>query len=380
MRLVFWHNILSPHQAPFMRELAETGHEVVVVATEAMSEDRRQLGWSAPSLRPARVVVSPKPEEVMQIVESSSPSSIHLIAGARGKPLGKQVALACRASRRRIGLITESPDPRGLGGPLRWAKYSWERVSVGRNFDFILAMGERGVRWFRRCGYPESRIFPFAYVTDRLSEGAAVTTGNAFCFLFVGQLIPRKGVDLLLRALAQISSGELSVIGDGPEKECLQRLALECGIANRVFWHGKMDAAQAQARIAVADVLVLPSREDGWGAVVNESLMAGTPVICSTACGASDLIKYPWLGTVFRSGRVDDLAASLNAWTGKGKLSGRERERIRSWSQCIEGCSVARYVEQVLAHIYERGPMPIAPWRLDVPRAAAREFDAWTKS
>ena len=376
MRLVFWHNIISPHQSPFMRELAEVGHEVVVVATEAMSKERRQLGWSAPPLGHARVILSPNQSEVRQIVESGGLEDIHFIAGARWTPLGVQAARACRTSGRRMGLITESPDPRGIGGPLRWVKYSWERINMGKYFDFILAMGQRGVRWFKLCGYPESRIFPFAYVTDRLSVTTRGKLGDFVHFLFAGQLIGRKGVDFLLRALAQVSGAKLSIVGDGPEKEGFQKLALECGIADRVFWLGKMSSAQVQAQIEEADILVLPSREDGWGAVINEALMAGTPVICSTACGASDLIRHPWLGTVFQAGRVDDLAAALNAWARKGKRSETERERIRTWSRCIEAEFVAKYVEEVLVHVYVGGSKPTAPWRLDSQEVLPRGVDA----
>jgi glycosyltransferase involved in cell wall biosynthesis len=269
-----------------------------------------------------------------------------------------------------MGLITESPDARGLGGLLRWLKYSWERITMGNHFDFILAIGQRGVRWFKLCGYSESRIFPFAYVTDRISGKAGENTGPAFRFVFVGQLIPRKGVDLLLRALAQVASAELAVIGDGPERPALEKLALESGIANRVFWLGKMNAAQVQARIHDADALILPSREDGWGAVVNEALMAGTPVICSTACGAADLIKDPWLGTVFQSGQVMDLAAAIRDWARKGKASDVERERIRSWARCIEASAIAKYFELVITHVYQGGPQPSAPWRQTAACAA----------
>jgi glycosyltransferase involved in cell wall biosynthesis len=363
MVLLFWHNLISPHQAPFMRELADAGHEVLVVATEEMSEERRSLGWEIPSLGRARVILGPDHGKVRQIVESSGPDAVHLIAGARVTSLGRQVALACRASGRRMGIITESPDPRGVRGPLRWAKYSWERITTGRHFDFILAMGPRGVRWFKLCGYPEARIFPFAYVTDRLSGCLGGKPGNAFRFLFVGQLIPRKGVDLLLRALVRVPHCELSVIGDGPERECLQNLARACGTEDRVFWPGKMDAARVQGHILDADMLVLPSREDGWGAVVNESLMAGTPVICSTACGAADLIRQPWLGSVFQSGSVPDLASSLSGWANKGKRNTAERERIRIWARCIEAPSIAGYVEKVLEHVHNHGPRPQAPWR-----------------
>jgi glycosyltransferase involved in cell wall biosynthesis len=346
-----------------MRELAEAGHEVLVVSTETMSEERRSLGWEIPSLGPARVILAPDQRQVRQIVESSEANAIHLIAGARVTSLGRQVALACRASGRRMGIITESPDPRGLGGPLRWVKYSWERITTGRHFDFILAMGPSGVRWFKLCGYPEARIFPFAYVTDRLSGSLGGKPGSAFRFLFVGQLIPRKGVDLLLRALVRVPHCELAVIGDGPEMECLQKLARECGAEDRVSWLGKMNATRVQGHILDADMLVLPSREDGWGAVVNESLMAGTPVICSTACGAADLIQHRWLGTVFRTGNVRVLAVALNQWASKGKRSIAERERIQSWARCIEAPSVARYVEKILEHVYNHGPRPQAPWR-----------------
>ena len=347
-----------------MRELAGRGHQVLVVAAEAMSEDRRKLGWAAPSVGAARIILSPGPEQVRQIVKSSAPDSIHLIAGARGTPLGKQVEQACRAEGRRMGIISESPDARGFGGPLRWIKYAGERISLGGHFDFILAMGERGVHWFKLCGYPAARIFPFAYVTDRLAHDSKIEYHSTFRFLFIGQLITRKGVDVLLKSLVKVPRAELMVIGDGPEKEKLQNLARNSGIADRVFWLGQMDAAQVHDRILEADALVLPSREDGWGAVVNESLMAGTPVICSSACGASELIRHPWLGTVFPANHIAALAEAMAHWSEQGKISAEQRQRVRTWAQCIEAPCVASYVEEILTHIYEGGPRPQAPWHL----------------
>ena len=363
MELIFWHNIISPHQAPFVRELAAAGNEVLVVSTEAMSEGRRRLGWAVPSVGRARVILGPTQAQVVQIVESSAPGSVHFIAGARGTPLGRQAALACRASGRKMGIISEAADSRGFGGSLRWVKYARERITLGKHFDFILAMGQKGVRWFKLCGYPESRIFPFAYVTDRHSGRLGGTPVNAVRFLFVGQLISRKGLDLMQQTFVRVPHCELSVIGDGPQKACLQEQARRSRIADRVSWLGKMDAAHVQRHIGAADVLVLPSREDGWGAVVNESLMAGTPVICSTACGAADLIRQPWLGSVFQSGSVSELASALSSWASAGKRSTAERERIRDWARCIEAPSIARYVEKILEHIYNHGPRPQAPWR-----------------
>ena len=367
MNLFFWHNIISPHQASFMRELAGAGHEVTVVSAEAMTEARRKLGWAIPSLGRARTVLSPDANQVVELVNSSTPDSIHFIAGARGIPLGRQAAIACRINKRRMGIITEAPDMRGLGGLLRWMKYSRERIMIGREFDFILAMGEKGVRWFRRFGYSPRRIFPFAYVTEPLAGSASAKPETGFHFLFVGQLISRKGVDLLLQSLARVPRCSLSLIGDGAEKNQFQLLAQKYGLENRVAWHGSMSTAKVHNWIAMADVLILPSREDGWGAVVNESLMAGTPVICSSACGAADLIRRPWLGTVFPTNNVAALAKTMTQWTAQGKILPEQRQRIQNWAQCIEAPVVARYVEEILNHVYNCGPRPDVPWRRASP-------------
>ncbi len=371
MNLVFWHNIISPHQAPFMRELAARGHEVVVVATEAMSEERRKQGWIMPSLGSARIILGPDAEQVSQIIAASDANATHLIAGARGTPLGRQVARACRASGRRMGIITESPDTRGFGGPLRWAKYAGERITLGRHFDFILAMGQRGVNWFKLCGYPPDRIFPFAYVTepgtgDRGQRSEARGQPGPPTILFVGQIIARKGVDLLLRAFAliRVPGVKLQLVGHGLEEASLCQLADTLGISESVEWLGGKNSAEIPTLMAQAKVMVLPSREDGWGAVVNESLLVGTPVICSTACGAADLIRQPWLGTVFPAGNVTALAEAMSDWSAHGTNLPEQRQRVRNWAQCIEALRVARYVEEILTHVYERGPRPQAPWHL----------------
>lgn len=363
MNLVFWHNIISPHQAPFMRELANNGHDVLVISSEEMSEERRQLGWDIPTLAPARFLLCSDEKQVESIVMDSQLDSIHLIAGARVGPLGAKVAVVCRSFGRKMGIITEAPDPRGFGGLLRRVKYSWERIFQGRHFDFILAMGEMGTEWFENCGYDNSRIFPFVYVIEPISQNTHVSGNNIFRFVFVGQLIKRKGVDLLLKAFSGAFDTELVIIGDGVEKSALQALSRKLGVDRRVYWAGKMGAMNVQEELRKADAMILPSRHDGWGAVVNESLMAGTPVICSSVCGASELIRYSWLGTVFKANDISSLQAALTLWNSKSTITIEHRKRVQNWSQCINGLNVAKYLEEVLLHVYEGGARPLPPWR-----------------
>lgn len=364
MNIVFWQNIISPHQSGFMRALAERGHEVTVVARESMSAGRQRLGWKPPDLGSARVVIGPSSTDTIRIVREGPADAIHCIAGARVDAMGTIVAKECRAARRRMGIITETPDPRGLGGLLRWVKYAAEQVTVGQSFDFVLAMGETGVRWFRRCGYPAERVFPFAYSTEAAQCGAEVeATAGPVRLLFVGRLVDLKGVDILLRALARTGHVDLEVIGDGPLRHRLEGLANRLGIAARVHWKGQLIPAQIPQRFVKADIVVLPSRKDGWGAVVNESLMAGTPVICSSACGAGDLLRHEWLGSVVPAGDVAALAVAIDDWSARERRRPAERHRIREWARCISGDSLASYLEAVLDHIYGGAERPIAPWR-----------------
>ena len=111
--------------------------------------------------------------------------------------------------------------------------------------------------------------------------------------IFVGQLIPRKRLDRLLRALAAVRSTDwvFRIIGDGSERRSLEKLALELNLLRRITFTGALDNGAVRNELANADLFVLPSRWDGWGAVVNEALMSGTPVICSSYCGAADLIS-----------------------------------------------------------------------------------------
>ena len=133
--------------------------------------------------------------------------------------------------------------------------------------------------------------------------------------LYVGQLITRKRVDLLLQAFSQLDlpTARLRIIGKGDQEQPLQQLAHQLGIAERVSFTPGMPNAGIVAAMAAADVLVLPSRFDGWGAVVNEALMVGTPVICSDRCGASDVIENGRNGYVFEAGNARALLECLHS-------------------------------------------------------------------
>jgi glycosyltransferase involved in cell wall biosynthesis len=127
-------------------------------------------------------------------------------------------------------------------------------------------------------------------------------------FLFVGQLIPRKGIDELLEAFSQLPEGELYIAGDGP----LRHLVAQAVESDRVTYVGHVDRPALQQLYSESDVLVLPSRYEVWGLVINEALQHGLSVIAAQTVGAvDDLLVDNVNGYVTRTGDVDDLCGAM---------------------------------------------------------------------
>lgn len=363
MRITFVQQHLSIHQSAHIRALAERGHAVTVLVQDRVAAARQQSGWTAPDYGRAEVCVAPTDDEVAARLAGMPPEEIVILGGAPTYRLNAVARRHCLARPGRLGLMSEPADGQGVKGALRRLKYTVERLQIGRRFDFMLAMGQLGLNWFRDCGYAEAQLFPYAYLTETPALTPPAQANARVELLYVGQYIPRKGIDLLLRALPALpaSGWHLSLIGSGPLRDVLQAQAAGLRLAERVTFHPPMPNAAVVQRIAESDVLVLPSRFDGWGAVINEALTVGTPVVCSDRCGAADLIDDT-RGTVFAAGNVDDLADVLAPWVARGPRTPAERHALAAWAQCISGGSAAAYLEDVLRHVYEMQPRPRPPW------------------
>lgn len=142
-----------------------------------------------------------------------------------------------------------------------------------------------------------------------------------------GRLEPEKGVDLLLRALANagpaLQDTTCEIIGDGRALGELRSLASGLGLADRVRFLGHLPWADAQARLARAWVQVVPSVwPEPFGLVTAEALMRGTPVIASPHGAASEMISHAKTGWITTVEDVDAFSATLiEAMADPGRLA-----------------------------------------------------------
>ena len=367
MELIFWKNILCHIQSSYIRELASTdGVDVTVVVDQEMLNFRADLGWRVPELGKAKIVVSPDRDGIRKTIAGSSPDSIHILNGYRKVRLLERALRELLRSNRRFGLLSEPGVSVGLKGLVGPAVYRIHCLRFWHRFDFVFAIGLRGADWFHARGYPRDKIFPFAYITE--SYGQPQTILGDFSgpvhIAFVGQLIRRKGLDLALRALGELrdQNWKFSIIGAGTGRNELEALARKLSIEDRVSFLGAMGNKEITEFLETSDLLILPSRYDGWGAVSNEALTCGVPVICSSQCGSKDLLRESERGEVFQAGSVTELRQALIKWIARGRLKGCKREQIRNWSQCISGPSAAKYFLNVMKHVYGQSSRPVAPW------------------
>jgi glycogen(starch) synthase len=110
--------------------------------------------------------------------------------------------------------------------------------------------------------------------------------------LFVGRLHRQKGVDTLIRALPLLPpAASVLLVGDGPERPALQRLAGELGVADRVTVTGFLPHGMVPGLVAGADVVVLPSRYEELGTALVEAMAAGRPVVATRVGGIPELVR-----------------------------------------------------------------------------------------
>jgi glycosyltransferase involved in cell wall biosynthesis len=170
--------------------------------------------------------------------------------------------------------------------------------------------------------------------------------------LFVGRLVPEKGVFDLLEAYAKLESGVQSEVGlvfagDGISKGELARRAkhISPGI---VCFPGFAQREELARFYALADLLVLPTHSDPWGLVVNEAMACGLPIIVTSVAGCSaDLVEDGWNGFVIPPRDVEKLSMAIDSVTRQHELrktmSAHSLERIQSYSPeaCAAGLAAA---------------------------------------
>jgi glycosyltransferase involved in cell wall biosynthesis len=263
------------------------------------------------------------------------------------------LAPAAWSRRRAVRLVTLWGSDVEWFERARWLRPAFRAVLHGA--DGVVAINDHMQALFSDSGRTRDRLrlIPSGVDTDlfrprdrtQLRLQLKLPT-EAVVGLFVGSLIPRKGVDIALDAFARVNAQRalLVVVGEGSERPALAALAHERGVTDRVRFVGASSLAEVADWMSAADIFLLPSRYEGRPNVILEAQASGLAIIASDIPGCRDLIEAGITGLLTPTDDVATLADSLSTLVGdvtlRAKLGRNARDAIRqrgySWDACAE--------------------------------------------
>ncbi len=337
LRLLLWSSIPTHHQSSFFASLRARGVDLVVHYLHRVDAGRLSMGWAAHEQLPRgeRYI-----ESSLRALELCADwrERIHIVPGYNQVFL---LQLAWHLSDRRLPWLHWGehswPRPRAY---LTYAvkKFYWQMVR--RHALGALAIGELARREFIRWGMGADRIRFLPYALPRVAAPQEPEKADMPMqtprFLFLGQLCPRKGIDLLLLAMREVLAAHpdarLELAGKDQSGGSYESLAERLEISHAVCFSGAIDATRIGGVLQRSEVLILPSRHDGWGVVLNEAASLGKALIASDACGAAHHLIEPEVnGFRFPAGDRSALTAAMLAYCrnlGLARRHGAESARL----------------------------------------------------
>lgn len=354
--IFFWQQIVSPHMGYLASALAEKGYKVYFIANQILSESRLHQGWEDADIGKAILKLAIDEFEVKKLALNAPKNSLHIFQGLRGNGLVANALKILKKKNLRRWIILERLDNIGMLGKLRKLFYFFLFLYWDRYIDGILAIGIENDNWFVSKVIKQNKIYPFAYFIKEINLDRPLNIYSRkkyiesnFRFIFVGQLIRRKNIELIIHSLSNLNliNFELLIVGDGYRKKYLKNMA-DTLLPKKVTWVGSKSMSKIPEIIMQADCLILPSHHDGWGVVASEALMVGTPVVCSNKCGSSIAVKASGEGGVFENNNLPSLTNILYNQFIKGKVSIEKRKKISNWAQCLGSNSGAKYLDLII--------------------------------
>jgi D-inositol-3-phosphate glycosyltransferase len=223
--------------------------------------------------------------------------------------------------------------------------------ALARDVTHVIATSTEEIGELVRFGTPRQAItvVPCGVDLDLFTpEGPAAERGGRPRIVSVGRLVPRKGFDIVIRALTAVPGAELLIAGGPPAAELagdsearrLRHVAKRAGVGERVDLLGAVPRAELPALLRSADIVVCAPQYEPFGIVPLEAMACGVPVVATGVGGIVDTVVDGATGMLVPPGRPDQLAAGLRHllaepfWREAYATAGLDRARSRySWDR-----------------------------------------------
>ena len=239
---------------------------------------------------------------------ATTPVQIMFLPGNFHWPAAPPIAAMPRGCRPAIVAQVSAALSKPQRSPLRKIAFDLRMRWLLRGAHAVVTLSDAATRQAEHIvGGDRARTIPLPALPDDPSPPLPIDQGSRVV-LAAGRLVPEKGFDLLIEAIAGVADAALVVFGEGPDRQRLEQLAERYRVADRVSLPGYV--ADTRGWLDRARLFVLSSRFEGFPAVLVEALAAGRPLVATACTPATSLIDDPAVGLVVP---IDDAVALRQA-------------------------------------------------------------------
>ncbi len=353
IKICIWENIASPHQSYFFKALTDhLGIDLQVRYFEKFHDERKKLGWSDNAALPENEqYVLPDVDQALASIKDWE-ERIHVIPGLSYEFTRELLDRLIKydtnwihwSERSGIGLARKlhyNVWIFNLLQPLasKVAKYEYTK-KINQHALGVFAQGYLAEQDFIGWGVDKNKIEHLFYTINKMKKPESLPDdlerySGKRMFMYAGSLYKLKGIKELLNAFSKLKHSAnwlLILVGEDRTDGDYNRLAKKLGIDKQVIFTGPKSIDTISQYIGTADVFVLPTLFDGWGAVINEAAALGKPMISTDQCGSAfHLIRENKNGFMVKAGDSKALAKAMQFYIDSPNMidvHGKNSEQI----------------------------------------------------
>jgi glycosyltransferase involved in cell wall biosynthesis len=382
MKIISWQSLLTDHQYFTWQAMQQRGHEISFILARVNDESREKQGWTISQSDEIPCTILPNKgwwNTGKKIIQDNK-DAIHIFGGFWADKRFFPLILYSSFINIKTAVMNESYSEVQTGYLNEGKKLSnWCKTKLRpilyfvaimasklvskKNKICLLAIGSNAQKQFFQAGLKKEQIFPWGYfVPSKSKRLKSKVRPSILQLIFIGNLLSIKGLDLVIQATNEINKEKkgsitLEIFGYGDPTKWISTSSI--GIS----YKGIIPFGHSQEIVKNYDYLILPSRHDGWGVVVNEALLQGVPVILSDRVGAKALVEKSGAGLLFESENVDELKQLLLSLASNPHKQAQYAEKAAQMAEKITPSAAAIYLEEILNYFYfSKGQRPTPNW------------------
>lgn len=385
MKIVYW----GSHAAFYVLETLKVleqhlGEPIKYVLIDPENNIRKNQGWKSTKVTEKEVITLDRKGFWHQAIQTinEEQEAIHLFFSYWGDKRLFLILLYALMCKRKTIIMAEpfSISPHGYWQDearlLSWGKVFarliayrlvWPILKIvsGCQLPCAMPLSLLAQEQLIANGFDKRVIFPTGYFIHKAwfeRSKKEIRKEKKLRLVYSGALLKRKGLDIAIKALQEVNRTgvkvSLDVYGSGDYgKFAVQEIP-------GVRYRGCYSPEDAQMIISQYDALLVPSRHEGWGVVVNEALLQGVPVIVSSRVGAKCLIENSGAGLIFRSEDHKHLAEILKILVkDPDQLSVMQKKAWQISEKILPGMGAKFILNTILFYFFGKGERPLPAWQ-----------------